>query len=70
MDFVLIRLIFHYMFYIYIYQYVYPKLRILHHMLLGLSEGSHGILKATLSLLAFSCHSRLIHGREAHRRVL
>lgn len=55
MDIVLI------LFYMYNDQYVYPKLRILHHMLLGLSEGSHGILKATLSLLAFSCHSRLFH---------
>ncbi len=51
MDIVLILLILHSMFYMYIsvYQYVYPKLRILHHMLLGLSEGSHGILKATYS---------------------
>jgi hypothetical protein len=44
MDFVLILLILHSVFYIYIYQYVYPKLRILHHMLLGLSEGTHGCL--------------------------
>jgi len=49
MDFVLILLILRSMFYMYIYQYVYPKLRILHHMLLGLSEGSHGCLYKGLS---------------------